>query len=150
MNIRTKSALVLSSVALGATGILSAAPATAAPASTHTPVQAAAGSGDVEAAASGSANRVLWTSNRAGSIKIKWTWHSSADGKTYYGSFAGKFYDHKIDGKYVLLQAKWQGKGWTTIRTAANGESFRGDYSKLKNLNFRACLQGGNCGAAAW
>lgn len=150
MKIRTKLALVVSSVALGATGMLSAVPAAAAPASTNTPVQTAASSGDVQAAAWGSAHRVLWTSNGAGSIDIKWTWHSSADGKTYYGSFGGKFYDHKIDKKYVLLQAKWQGKGWTTIRTAANGESFKGDYSKLKGLNFRACLQGGNCGAPAW
>ncbi|QIJ65476.1 hypothetical protein [Streptomyces sp. JB150] len=76
--------------------------------------------------------------------------HRPARG-TYYGSYQGKFYDHKIDGKYVLLQAKWKGQHWTTIRTAANGEDFSGDYSKLNGLNFRACLQGGeNCGAPAW
>ncbi|MGS2588569.1 hypothetical protein [Streptomyces hebeiensis] len=150
MNIRTRTALAVGSVALGSAGILSAGPATAAPASaTAVPAQAAADRGEVRAG-SGNASRTLWTSNRAGSISIKWTWHSSADGKTYYGSYSGKFYDHKLDKKYVLLQAKWQGKGWTTIRTAANGENFKGDYSKLKGLNFRACLQGGNCGAAAW
>ncbi|MFF1699352.1 hypothetical protein ACFVXC_37965 [Streptomyces sp. NPDC058257] len=107
-------------------------------------------SGDIRAAGSGSADRTLWTSNRAGQINIHWDWKSSADGKSYYGSFWGKFYDHKKDGKYVLLQAKWKGQDWTTIRTAANGEDFRGDYSKLNGLNFRACLQGGNCGAPAW
>lgn len=64
----------------------------------------------VGAATSGSADRTLWTSNRAGQINTHWDWKSSANGKSYYGSFWGKFYDHKIDGKYVLLQAEWKGQ----------------------------------------
>ncbi|GAA4900875.1 hypothetical protein ACFPM3_27395 [Streptomyces coeruleoprunus] len=122
----------------------------AAPAAHAAPAPRDAAGTVTAAASSGKASRTLWTSNRAGEIRITWDWKRSADGRTYYGSFWGTFHDHKIDKKYVLLQAKWQGQGWTTIRTAAKGESFKGDYSKLKGLNFRACLQGGHCGTPAW
>ncbi|CAM5267472.1 hypothetical protein SFUMM280S_04721 [Streptomyces fumanus] len=91
----TRSA-VFSGVALGVAGVPSAAPVTAAPASTHSPVEVAAGSGDVEAAVSGSADRVLWTGSSAGLAGIKWIRHSGAEGKTCCGSFAGKFCDRKI------------------------------------------------------
>ncbi|OKK08174.1 hypothetical protein AMK26_03895 [Streptomyces sp. CB03234] len=157
MNTRTKlAALALTAGVVTATGGATAPAAVAltTPAA-HSVVQPAAATpadnGDVRAAGSGSADRTLRTSNGAGSVRVKWTWHSSANGKSYYGSFWGTFYDHAPkDKKYVLLQAKWQGKGWTTIRTAAKGGTFSGDYSGLKGLNFRACLQGGKCGAPAW
>ncbi|MFE5255951.1 hypothetical protein [Streptomyces coelicoflavus] len=102
------------------------------------------------ATAQGSKCTTVRTSNGKGSVYVCWSWHKSASGKSYYGSFSGKFYDHAKDGKWVILQAKWSGKGWTPIRTAANGESFSGDYSGLNGLNFRACLTGGYCGTPAW
>jgi hypothetical protein len=92
---------------------------------------------------------LLWTSNSAGSIDVCWTWNPSADGVNYYGSFWGYFYDHATDGRWVILQATWTGSGWHAIRTAANGGTFSGDYSGLRNLTFRACLTGGYCGSAA-
>jgi hypothetical protein len=100
--------------------------------------------------AQGSKCSTLWTSNGKGSVYLCWSWYKSASGKSYYGSFSGKFYDHAKDSKWVILQAKWSGKGWGPIRTAAKGESFSGDYSGLNGLNFRACLTGGYCGTPAW
>ncbi|MFJ9684016.1 hypothetical protein ACIRP2_39410 [Streptomyces sp. NPDC101194] len=92
----------------------------------------------------------VWTSNSKGSINVCWTWYKSASSNSYYGSFWGTFYDHApTDGKWVILQAKWSGRDWTPIRTAANGGSFSGDYSGLNGLNFRACLTGGYCGSPA-
>ncbi|WP_432134591.1 MULTISPECIES: hypothetical protein [unclassified Streptomyces] len=141
-------ALALVTAAVGTAGAVAAPGASAADAPSAT--SSAASVSAAAAAASGRADRTLWTSNGAGSIAVHWDWKRSADGRTYYGSFWGTFYDHKKDGKYVLLQAKWKGRGWTTIRSAAYGGTFKGDYSKLSGLNFRACLQGGHCGAAAW
>ncbi|MGW4979171.1 hypothetical protein [Streptomyces mirabilis] len=99
--------------------------------------------------AQGSKCSTVWASNGKGSVNVCWTWYKSASGNSYYGSFWGDFYDHATDGKWVILQAKWSGKGWGPIRTAANGGSFSGDYSGLNGLNFRACLTGGYCGSPA-
>ncbi|GAB3152657.1 hypothetical protein GCM10027290_43680 [Micromonospora sonneratiae] len=104
-------------------------------------------SGDISL--NGSKCATVWTSNRAGSIYVCWTWYLSSDGVNYYGSFWGTFYDHAIDDRWVILQAKWYGRDWTPLRTAQNGGNFSGDYSGLRNLTFRACLTGGYCGAAA-
>lgn len=101
------------------------------------------------ASAQGHQCSTVWTSNRDGSANVCWSWTKSASGTSYYGSFSGDFYDHAKDGKWVILQAKWSGRGWTPIRTAANGGSFSGDYSGLNGLNFRACLTGGHCGHPA-
>ncbi|MEU4682499.1 hypothetical protein [Streptomyces xinghaiensis] len=99
--------------------------------------------------AQGSKCSTVWASNGKGSIRVCWTWYKSATSNSYYGSFRGTFYDHDKDGKWVILQAKWAGRGWTPIRTAANGGSFAGDYRGLNGLNFRACVGGGNCGSPA-
>ncbi|NJP72779.1 hypothetical protein [Streptomyces sp. C1-2] len=102
------------------------------------------------ASAQGSKCTTVTSSDGAGQVYVCWSWTKSASGNSYYGSFHGKFYDRATDGKWVILQAKWSGSGWTPIRTAANGESFAGDYSGLNGLNFRACVTGGHCGSAAW
>lgn len=154
MNIRKRTTAIVSTVVLGAAVVFVAPAATAAPASesAEPPARVRGDGVGLRAVASGKADGVLRTSDGAGSVKITWTWHRGADGKTYYGSFRGTFHDHKADKKHVLLQAKWRGGGWTTIRSAANGEKFKGDYNKLNSLNFRACLQGGpgKCGKPAW
>lgn len=144
MNARTKA------VALAIAGGILAAGGAAAPAAVALSTPSAGTVAARPAANDGSADRTLWTDNGAGSIKIHWTWHHSASSNSYYGSFNGTFYDHKKDGKYVLLQAKWKGAGWTTIRSAGVSGTFGGDYHDLNGLNFRACLQGGHCGTPAW
>ncbi|MBC2876609.1 MULTISPECIES: hypothetical protein [Streptomyces] len=98
----------------------------------------------------GEAHRTVWTSDRSGEVQVNWEWAGNGKG-SYDGHYWGKFYDHKMDGKYVVLQAKWEGRGWFTVQSAQNGEGFNSRFHDIKGLNFRACLQGGGkCGAAAW
>ncbi|RCV51869.1 hypothetical protein [Marinitenerispora sediminis] len=106
---------------------------------------------DGDVAATGSARRTLWTSNRAGSIDVSWTWSPSAGGG-YHGRFQGRFTDRAPnDGRWVILQARWEGRGWTPVATAANGGTFDRNYQPgTRGLNFRACLTGGYCGSPAW
>jgi hypothetical protein len=101
--------------------------------------------------ASGSTCATLWTNNRAGSIYACWDWHLNSRG-SYNGRYWGTFYDHKKDGKWVFLQAKWKGHGWVGAASAAYGGTYNKDYRALTGLNFRACLTGSpsHCGAPAW
>ncbi|MEU0934222.1 hypothetical protein [Embleya sp. NPDC005971] len=97
----------------------------------------------------GDACRTVVTSNSAGKVYVCWNWYPNSSGN-YNGRFHGTFYDlNPKDGRWVILQARWKGQGWTPVATAANGGNFDRDYTNLRDLNFRACLTGGYCGSPA-
>ncbi|MEW2221053.1 hypothetical protein AB0939_17445 [Streptomyces sp. NPDC006990] len=129
-------------------GVLAAALAAAAVLTTGCGGSAVAAGQDAASARS-STCATVWTSNGKGSIRVCWSWYRSSGGGSYYGSYWGTFYDHAKDGKWVILQAKWAGRGWKPVQTAANKGTFSADYRGLKGLTFRACLTGGHCGSPA-
>ncbi|CAM2987632.1 hypothetical protein G3260_006321 [Streptomyces albus] len=111
-------------------------------------VGSAAAAEQSSVSAQGSKCATVWASNGKGSVHVCWNWHKNSRG-TYDGTYRGKFYDYAKDGRWVILQARWAGRGWTPVKTAANGESFSADFYGISGLNFRACLTGGYCGSPA-
>ncbi|TXS52094.1 hypothetical protein EAO75_09170 [Streptomyces sp. uw30] len=94
--------------------------------------------------------RTVYAKSGKGYADVCWTWHADSHG-TYYGSYWGSFYDTApSDRQWVVLQATWNGAGrWVPVKSAANGEDFRDEYSGLRGLTFRACTNQGYCGSAA-
>ncbi len=100
--------------------------------------------------AKGDKCRTVYAKSNKGHAYVCWTWYADSHG-TYYGSYWGSFYDtDPTDKQWVVLQATWNGAGrWGPVKSAANGENFRADYTGLRGLTFRACTDHGYCGSPA-